>query len=399
MEITPSFLHKLYRGKWGTTVRVPISGNLHVYYTPGVAQPCQDIAADKELVWSLTNRWNTIGVISNGTRILGLGDIGPEAGLPVMEGKAALYKYYAGIDALPLCIKASSEEGILSFVRAIEPSLGGINLEDIKQPDAFHVLTAARNDLEIPIIHDDMEGTAIVILTALLSAVTMMGLRLEDERIVLLGAGSANMGFLQLLDALTGDVGNVVVVDKDQTYGSDNASNHWMSSLLRKTNLVKKHSLEQALKGASILIAASRPGPGVFPVEYIKNMKKPRAVFSLANPIPEISREEAENVGVDIYASGRSDEPNQVNNSLIFPGLMLGLLVTRKQYNAEVGTDIASSLSLSSLSEGKLIPAMDSNVHAHIAECVVNHFSSKADSKQTIKWKDELSWRLSREQK
>jgi malic enzyme len=207
------------------------------------------------------------------------------------------------------------------------------------------------------------------------------------------------MGFLQLLDALTGDVGNVVVVDKDQTYGSDNASNHWMSSLLRKTNLVKKHSLEQALKGASVLIAASRPGPGVFPVEYIKNMKKPRAVFSLANPIPEISREEAENVGVDIYASGRSDEPNQVNNSLIFPGLMLGLLVTRKQYNAEVGTDIASSLSLSSLSEGKLIPAMDSNVHARIAECVVNHFSSKADSKQTIKWKDELSCRLSREQK
>jgi len=275
VEITPSFLHKLYRGKWELRVRVPLAHNLHVFYTPGVAEPCQNIAGDKALVWDMTNRWNTIAVISNGTRILGLGNIGPEAGLPVMEGKAVLYKYYAGIDAIPLCIRAETEEAILAFLSAIEPSLGGINLEDIKQPDAFNVLTEARKFLHIPIIHDDMEGTGIIMLAAVLASSSMAGLKLESEKIVLLGAGSANMGFLQLLDELLlGNIGNVIVVDRDLVYNSENSQQHWMGNILSKTNKLGSSNLEEALKGASFLIAASRPGPGVFPLEYLRNMKK-----------------------------------------------------------------------------------------------------------------------------
>jgi malate dehydrogenase (oxaloacetate-decarboxylating) len=361
-----------------------------------VAQPCQDIAKDKELVWQMTNRWNTIGVISNGTRILGLGNIGPEAGLPVMEGKAALYKYYAGIDALPLCINASSESEIIAFLKAIEPSLGGINLEDIRQPDAFNVLSAARQLLQIPIIHDDMEGTGIVIVAAVLSALSMLGLHLEEEKIVLLGAGSANMGFLQLLEMVQGDLGNVVVVDKDSVYNSENAGNHWMHNLLKKTNKMGSTSLEEALKGASILVAASRPGPGVFPVDYLGQMKKPRAVLSLANPIPEVSYEEARTMNVDIYASGRSDDLNQVNNSLVFPGLMLGLLVTRKQYNPGVGLKVAKKLSEAGLANNKLVPTMDSSVHALVAETVVESFSEQVGKSVSLTWEEELNWRLER---
>lgn len=183
MEITPSFLHKLYRGKWELRVRVPLARNLHVFYTPGVAEPCQSIAADSTLVWDMTNRWNTIGVISNGTRILGLGNIGPEAGLPVMEGKSSfvqILRWHRRNSALHKGPKP--KEAILAFLSAIEPSLGGINLEDIKQPDAFNVLTEARKFLRIPIIHDDMEGTGIIMLAALLASSSMAGLKLESEK-------------------------------------------------------------------------------------------------------------------------------------------------------------------------------------------------------------------------
>ncbi|NLT83343.1 NADP-dependent malic enzyme [Coprothermobacter proteolyticus] len=398
MEITPSFLHKLYRGKWELRVRIPLARNLHVFYTPGVAEPCQNIAADNTLVWDMTNRWNTIGVISNGTRILGLGNIGPEAGLPVMEGKAVLYKYYAGIDAIPLCIRAETEETILAFLSAIEPSLGGINLEDIKQPDAFNVLTEARKFLRIPIIHDDMEGTGIIMLAAVLASSSMAGLKLENEKIVLLGAGSANMGFLQLLDELLlGNIGNVIVVDRDLVYNSENSQQHWMGNILSKTNKLGSSNLEEALKGASFLIAASRPGPGVFPLEYLRNMKKPNTVLSLANPVPEVSREEACAMGVTIYGSGRSDDPNQVNNSLIFPGLMLGLLVTQQQYNTAVGIEVAKALSELAMKKQRIVPQMDSEVHQFVARTVVEHFSKKCASKENASmWAEELNWRMNR---
>jgi len=399
VEITPSFLHKLYRGKWELRVRVPLAHNLHVFYTPGVAEPCQNIAGDKALVWDMTNRWNTIGVISNGTRILGLGNIGPEAGLPVMEGKAVLYKYYAGIDAIPLCIRADTEEAILDFLKAIEPSLGGINLEDIKQPDAFHVLTEARQFLQIPIIHDDMEGTGIIILAAVLSSATMLGLNLESEKIVLLGAGSANMGFLQLLDELLlGNVGNVVVVDKDLVYNKENAQRHWMANTLVKTNMFGNRNLEEALRGASFLVAASRPGPGVFPLDYLKNMKRPNVVLSLANPVPEVSHDEAATMGVTIYGSGRSDDPNQVNNSLIFPGLMLGLLVTQQQYGTAVGIKVAKALSQLALKNSRLVPHMDSEVHELVAKTVVEHFLGQVTvgKEKAALWQEELRWRIGR---
>lgn len=394
MEVSPSLRHKLFRGKWSVRLKVPLASHLNDYYTPGVAEPCKAIATDSDMVWEYTNRANVVAVVSNGSRILGLGNIGPEAGLPVMEGKAVLYKYYAGIDAIPLCIKAHSTEEILAVLKALEPSLGGINLEDISQPTAYHVLCGAREQLEIPVIHDDMEGTGIIILGALLSAVRQLGLDLSKEKIVLMGAGSANMGFLQLLKQLLQDIGRVVVVDVEGAFHSGNCTNHWMPHLLAETNSLHETNLEQALSGASILVCASRPGPGVFPLEFIRKMKKPRVVLSLANPIPEVSRTEADYCDVDLYASGRSDDPNQVNNSLVFPGLMLGLLISRRQYSLDIGIEVAQAISKEAAKMNRLVPPMNSRIHSVVASAVLGHFSNDTAPETAKEWFSELRHRM-----
>ncbi|MBP8973948.1 MAG: NADP-dependent malic enzyme [Anaerolineae bacterium] len=367
-------LHAFYRGKMQTALRCQVR-DLHdfaIWYTPGVAAPCQAIAKDPNLVYELTNKWNTVAVISDGTRVLGLGDIGPKAGLPVMEGKALLYKYLGGVDAYPIMLDTKDPDKIIETVLMLQPALGGVNLEDISQPKCFRILDTLREHAEIPIWHDDQQGTASVVLSAMINAAKIVGKRLEDMRIAFLGAGAANVACSRLLFAYGVDPSNCIMADINGILGK-----HRRDFYLRRAEFVQQWHLcqitnaeelegdaEVALRGADALIGFSTPGPGVVKPEWIKQMAKDAIVLAGANPIPEIWPWEAAEAGAAVVATGRSDFPNQVNNSLGFPGIFRGALDVR----ARTITDemaIAASETLARMAEEKglspdyLLPTMD----------------------------------------
>jgi len=367
-------LHAFYRGKMQTALRCQVR-DLHdfaIWYTPGVAAPCRAIAKDPNLVYELTNKWNTVAVISDGTRVLGLGDIGPKAGLPVMEGKALLYKYLGGVDAYPIMLDTKDPDKIIETVLMLQPALGGVNLEDISQPKCFRILDTLREHAEIPIWHDDQQGTASVVLSAMINAAKIVGKRLEDMRIAFLGAGAANVACSRLLFAYGVDPSNCIMADINGILGK-----HRRDFYLRRAEFVQQWHLcqitnaeelegdaEVALRGADALIGFSTPGPGVVKPEWIKQMAKDAIVLAGANPIPEIWPWEAAEAGAAVVATGRSDFPNQVNNSLGFPGIFRGALDVR----ARTITDemaIAASETLARMAEEKglspdyLLPTMD----------------------------------------
>ena len=367
-------LHAFYRGKMQTALRCQVR-DLHdfaIWYTPGVAAPCRAIAKDPSLVYELTSKWNTVAVISDGTRVLGLGDIGPKAGLPVMEGKALLYKYLGGVDAFPIMLDTKDPDKIIETVLMLQPSFGGVNLEDISQPKCFRILDTLREHAEIPIWHDDQQGTASVVLSAMINAAKIVGKRLEDMRIAFLGAGAANVACSRLLFAYGVDPSNCIMADINGILGK-----HRRDFYLRRAEFVQQWHLcqitnaeelegdaEVALRGADALIGFSTPGPGVVKPEWIKQMAKDAIVLAGANPIPEIWPWEAAEAGAAVVATGRSDFPNQVNNSLGFPGIFRGALDVR----ARTITDemaIAASETLARMAEEKglspdyLLPTMD----------------------------------------
>ncbi|HYB68636.1 MAG TPA: NADP-dependent malic enzyme [Candidatus Acidoferrales bacterium] len=330
-------LHRFYEGKVQIMPKCAVSSpnDFAIWYTPGVAAVCREIQADRDKSFELTNRWNYTAVVSDGTRVLGLGDIGPEAGLPVMEGKALLFKYLGGVDAFPICLRTKDPEEIIRTCELIEPTFGGINLEDIEKPKCFQVLEKARERLQIPVWHDDQQGTATVILAGLMNAFKIVGKDPKKTLITLVGAGAANLRTAFVLIRWGIKPGNIIFVDtKGLVYPGRKdivkSEDPWKYELAQKTNAEHRTgSIEEAFKDADAVVAASKPGPGTIKKEWIKNMADNSVVFACANPIPEIWPWEAEEGGARIVATGRSDFPNQVNNSLGFPGIFRGVLDVR----------------------------------------------------------------------
>ena len=329
-------LHSLYRGKMQTIPKCQVRdfNDFAIYYTPGVAEPCRAIQANKERFGELTNRWNTIAVVSDCTRVLGLGDIGPEAGYPVMEGKCLLFKYLGGVDAVPLCLNTKDPDEIIQAVKWLQPSFAGINLEDISHPKCFYILDKLRAEAEIPIWHDDQQGTATVMLAGLINALKIVNKKVGEIKVVLNGAGAANVACARLLFSYGVLPQNTIVLDskgilhprrKDLKEQKKQYPDKWRFCTTTNPR-GKTGDLTQAMDGADILISYSRSGPGVITPEQIKLMAKDAICFVCANPIPEIWPWEAREAGARIVATGRSDFPNQVNNSVGFPAIFRGVL-------------------------------------------------------------------------
>ena len=332
-------LHPFYRGKVETALKCTVRSfnDFAIWYTPGVAAPCKEIAANPELVYEYTNKWNTVAVVSDGTRVLGLGDIGPKAGLPVMEGKALLYKYLGGVDGVAIMLDTKDPDAIINTVLMLQPGWGGVNLEDISQPKCFYILDTLREKAEIPVWHDDQQGTATVTLAGVMNALKVVGRKKGDVHITFVGCGASNVAISRLIFAWGADPAKCIMVDSKGILGKHRNDietrkvefkEKW--KLCQITNAEGRHGdIPEAMKGADVVIALSKSGPGVLKPEWIQAMAKDPIVFACANPIPEIWPWEAKEAGAAIVATGRSDFPNQVNNSLGFPGIFRGTLDVR----------------------------------------------------------------------
>ena len=332
-------LHPYYRGKMETTLKCTVRdfNDFAIWYTPGVAAPCRDIFANPEMVYEHTSKWNTILVVSDGTRVLGLGDIGAKAGLPVMEGKALLFKYLGGVDAVPIMLDTKDPDEIIKTTLLLQPAYGGINLEDISQPKCFRILDELREQAEIPVWHDDQQGTATVTLAGLINALKVVGKPKEDVRIVFVGSGASNVACSRLIFGWGVDPAKCLMVDSKGILGTHRKDleevkgaykDKWR--LCKTTNSEgRQGGIPEAMEGADVVIALSKPGPGTIKPEWIKRMNDDSIVFACANPVPEIWPWEAKEAGAKIVATGRSDFPNQVNNSLGFPGIFRGTLDVR----------------------------------------------------------------------
>ena len=329
-------LHAQYRGKMQSSLKCQVRDfqDFAIYYTPGVAEPCRQIQADESRMHELTNRGNTIAVVTDGTRVLGLGDIGPKAGYPVMEGKCLLFKYLGGVDAVPICLGTKDPDEIIQAVKWLQPSFAGINLEDISNPKCFYILERLRAECEIPVFHDDQQGTATVLLAALINALKLTGRKIETSRIVMNGSGAASVATARLLFAYGADPKTTIVTDskgilhpgrKDIEDAKDKLKEKWW--FCENTNAERRAGdLAAALKGADALVSYSKSGPGIISPDSIRGMAKDAIVFPSANPIPEIWPWEAKEAGARIVGTGRSDFPNQVNNSTGFPAIFRGVL-------------------------------------------------------------------------
>jgi len=332
-------LHPFYKGKMETTLKCVVRdfNDFAIWYTPGVAAPCREIQADPEKVWEHTAKGNTILVVSDGTRVLGLGDIGAKAGLPVMEGKALLFKFLGGVDAVPIMIDTKDPDVIIETTLLLQPAYGGVNLEDISQPKCFRVLDELRERAEIPVWHDDQQGTATVTLAGLINALKLVGKEKDDISIAFIGSGASNVACSRLIYSWGVDPAKCRMVDSKGILGSfrkdiegvkDQYVDKWR--LCETTNAEgRQGGIPEAMEGADVVIALSKPGPGTIKPEWVKRMNSDAIIFACANPIPEIWPWEAKEAGARIVATGRSDFPNQVNNSLGFPGIFRGTLDVR----------------------------------------------------------------------
>ncbi|MCX7707309.1 MAG: NADP-dependent malic enzyme, partial [Anaerolineae bacterium] len=348
-------LHPFYRGKIETVPKGCIRSldDFAIWYTPGVAAPCRAIQKDPELVYEHTNKWNTVAVVSDGTRVLGLGDIGPKAGLPVMEGKAMLFKWLGGVDAVPIMLDTKDPDEIIRTVLVLQPGFGGGNLEDIAQPKCFRVLDTLREQAEIPVWHDDQQGTACVTLAGLFNALKIVGKPINEVKIAFIGSGASNVAITRLCFKAGVDPAKCLVVDSQGILHARR-----QDIFMRRAEFVDKWRLCQitnaegrtggiaeALVGADVCIALSKPGPGTILPEWVSAMAEDAIVFACANPVPEIWPWEAEAAGARIVATGRSDFPNQVNNSLGFPGIFRGALDVRaRTINEEMKVAAARAL-------------------------------------------------------
>lgn len=366
-EIAPDY-HAFYRGKVEVMPKCTIRSlqDFSIWYTPGVAEACLQIEKDKEKAYELTSKWNYVAVVSDGTRVLGLGDIGGQAGMPVMEGKALIFKYLGGVDAFPICLSTKDPDEIIQAVKWIEPSFGGINLEDFSKPKCFYILEKLRAEMPIPVWHDDQQGTAAVILAGTINALKFVGKKMSEAKFTQVGTGSANTRTYYVLKAAGVNPKNIILVDSRGTLGTyrDDIKDTYKWPIAEETNPDNvEGGIKEAAEGSDIMIAASKPGPGTIKKGDVEVMASDSIVFACANPVPEIWPWEAEEAGAKVIATGRSDFPNQVNNSLVFPAIFRGALDVR----AKTITDemcIASATALAKHAEDKgltkdyIIPAM-----------------------------------------
>jgi len=364
-------LHPYYKGKIEVVSKCVVRdfNDFAIWYTPGVAAPCRAIAEDKELVYEYTNKWNTVAVVSDGTRVLGLGDIGPEAGLPVMEGKALLFKYLGGVDAIPICLDTKEPEEIITAVKWLQPSFGGINLEDIAQPKCFGILDTLRREMDIPVWHDDQQGTAAVTLAGLINGLKVVGKKIDQVKVAMIGAGAANIAVARVIMAAGVDPKKIIMCDSKGTLHKgrkelkETHKEKWEICL--KTNEEDiVGGIPEAMKGADMVIALSKPGPDTIKKEWVAEMARDPILFACANPIPEIWPWEAKEAGAKVVATGRSDFPNQVNNSLGFPGIFRGTLDVRARTITDemciaAAYELAKTAEDRGISEDYLIPTMD----------------------------------------
>ncbi len=366
--------HAEWRGKIEVVPRVEVDTRekLSLAYTPGVAEPCLAIHADAEKSFDLTRRWNTVPVITDGTAVLGLGDIGPEAGMPVMEGKCALFKAFGGVDAFPLCIRSKDPDEIVRTIELLAGSFGGVNLEDISAPRCFEIERRLREDLDIPVFHDDQHGTAIVVSAALINAAKLVGKEVSSLRIVINGAGAAGSAIAKFL--LKTGVGEVTVCDrKGILCKGDGSLPPAMQELAKLTNRERRRGLlADAMKGADVFIGVS--GPRCVTKEMVREMARDAIVFACANPEPEISREDAIEAGAAVVGTGSSEKPNQINNVLVFPGLFRGALDVRaRTINDEMmlAASRAIAACVDGLGRDHILPyAYDLRAHAAVAKAV-----------------------------
>jgi malate dehydrogenase (oxaloacetate-decarboxylating) len=369
-------LHPYYQGKIQTAPKAVIRGfdDFAIWYSPGVAAPCRDIQVHPEKVFEHTNKGNTVAIVSDGTRVLGLGDIGPQAAMPVMEGKALLFKYLGGVDAVPVCLDTKDPYRIILAVKLIQPSFGAINLEDISQPKCFRVLDLLRSDPEmrIPVWHDDQQGTATVLLAGVLNALKIVGKRIDQIKVAIIGTGAANVATLRLLLASGVQWGNIHACDstgllhpgrKDIEARKIEYVDKWRICMNSNAEGRTGGSAE-AMRGADLCIALSKPGPGTILPEWVSGMNKDAIIFPAANPIPEIWPWEAKAAGARIVGTGRSDFPNQVNNSLVFPAIFRGVLDVRAKTITDemalaAAAEIARFAEERGIDEDNIMPTMD----------------------------------------
>ncbi len=369
--------HKEKRGKYEIkpTCEVKNAEDLSLAYTPGVAEPCREIHKDPSMAYTYTRKWNTVAVVSDGTAVLGLGDIGPLAALPVMEGKSVLFKEFGNVDAFPIVLDTKNVDEIVETVANIAPTLGGINLEDISAPRCFEVEKKLKERLNIPVFHDDQHGTAIVVLSGLLNALKIVNKKLENIKVVINGAGSAGTAICKLL--LSSGVKNIVMCDINGVISRDKdlSNNKYMAELAQITNPENVTGmLKDAMIGADVFIGVS--APNIVSKEMVKTMNKDGIIFAMANPTPEIFPEDAKEAGIAVMGTGRSDYPNQINNVLAFPGVFRGALDVRaKEINEEMKVAaayaIANAIPHNELNAENIIPkAFDLKVQKLVAEAV-----------------------------
>lgn len=369
--------HEQKRGKYEIkpTCEVKNAKDLSLAYTPGVAEPCREIHKDPSKAYTYTRKWNTVAVISDGTAVLGLGDIGPLAALPVMEGKSVLFKEFGNVDAFPIVLDTKNVDEIVETVANIAPTLGGINLEDISAPRCFEIEKRLKERLNIPVFHDDQHGTAIVVLSGLLNALKIVNKKLDNIKVVINGAGSAGTAICKLL--LSSGVKNIVMCDINGVISRDKdlSDNIYMQELANITNPDNvTGSLKDAMVGADVFIGVS--APNIVSKEMVKTMNKDGIIFAMANPTPEIFPEDAKEAGIAVMGTGRSDYPNQINNVLAFPGVFRGALDVRaSEINEEMKVAaayaIANSVSDEDLNPENIIPkAFDLKVQGLVAEAV-----------------------------
>lgn len=368
-------LHKKYKGKIKITSKCPIRSfnDFSLWYTPGVAEPCREIQKDISKVYEYTNKGNLIAIVTDGTRVLGLGDIGPEASLPVMEGKALLFKYLGGVDAVPVAVGTKNEDEFIKTVELLQPSFGGFNLEDISHPKCFYILNTLREKLSVPVWHDDQQGTAVVILAGLINALKVVKKDYRKVKVGVIGSGAAGIAAVRLMIKYGFEVGNIVVCDtKGVVHKNRNDFEEkfrYTKDVLINTNAEERKSgvedaIPTTMEGMDAVIAVSKPGPETIKKEWIKLMNNDAIIFPCANPVPEILPEEAKKAGARVVATGRSDYPNQVNNSLTFPAIFRGVFevgakaITDEMCLAAV-EELAKFAQEKGINEEYIIPTMD----------------------------------------
>ena len=372
-------LHEEWNGKLETVSKTPVKSreDLALAYTPGVAEPCKVIAEDKEAAYKYTMKANTVAVVSDGSAVLGLGNIGPYAAMPVMEGKAVLFKEFGGINAVPICLDTQDTEEIIKAVTYLAPGFGGINLEDISAPRCFEIEERLKAALDIPVFHDDQHGTAIVVLAGIINALKVVGKKKEDCKVVVNGAGSAGVAITKLL--LTYGFPYIVMCDKVGIVSKDTEGLNWMQQKMTEVTNPKNEtgSLADAMKGADIFVGVS--APGIVTEEMVASMNKDAILFAMANPVPEIMPDLAKKAGARVVGTGRSDFPNQVNNVVAFPGIFKGALEGRatqitEEMKLAAANAIASLVPGDDLSDDNIMPeAFMPQVADAVAEAVKSH--------------------------